>query len=102
MHVGLRRHRHQKSHLVDDFSLMRKNAADPAATFAVLLEFERALHDRAGHRGEAFRFFLGAQFLPVQLLQPWLVIKRVHWTRAAGHEELNHASSFRGMMQPAV
>ena len=102
VYVRLGRHRHQERELVDDRRLVGKHGTDPASRFTMLSELERTLHHGPCRRGEALGFLLRPEHLPVQPGQFRLVIKRVHGTGAAVHEQLDDPFHLGRMMKATV
>ena len=98
MNVGTTGHGLQKGHFIYEFGLFRKNAADPFAALAVLLEFERAFHDRPLHSRSSLDLSLGAQLLTIQPGKRGLVVPGIHRTDATVHKQLNHTPHLGVMM----
>src|SRR6516225_9726003 len=67
----------------------------------MLLERKRRLHHRARHAGHC-RLDAEIHLLPMPLLQLRLVVKRIHLTNAAVHEELDDAADFGFVMQATI
>ena len=102
MYIGLRGHGHQECHLIDPLGLMREDLTDPSSRLTMLLELERAFHERPGHSGEAFGFLGRPKLLTMQTFELGFVVKGVHWTGTPGHEKLDDAPNFCAMMKTAV
>ena len=84
-------HRADERDIVHTLRQVRHRLADPHTALAMLLEFERAAHQRASRLGK-FHFAgdlvkVRRAVLPIQL---WLGIKQVHLARPTIHEQLDH------------
>ena len=96
----VRVHRPDHADVVNDLGQMRQQFRHLDAALAVLLEGERAWHERPRMTLPHDDLALSAQRLPGIFVERGLGIERVHVRRTAVHEEMDDRFRFRLMMGP--
>ena len=91
-----------ESHLIDNAAERRDRFAELLAGLAVRFEVPHGFEPRAESVLEGFDVFAKLGGLAVPLDEFGFEVEKIDVTGAAGHEQLDDALGFRGMVQPAI